>query len=285
MKEKVNTFVVGAGKAGTSWLQECFSEHPEIFVSTIKEHNYFSAYHKGPIEKYLQKFKGSEDFKIVSDISPTYMTMKGTAQRLFSYNPEANIIFLLRNPVERAYSDYCMLLKGGSVSKEVYKEILNKNSAFHSRLFYTGVYIEHIKNYLNYFPRKNIQIFFYDDLKNDAEQFIKTIFKGLQVDHGFVPEIINKKVHTAKFLPKNQGLYNTGVKIFRNTYNAFPFLRSSLTLLRKNGVADMVNKMNNGGGYPKLATNEKKVLLDSYMESIVELENFTGRDLSSWKSN
>ena len=146
-KIKPNLFIVGAAKAGTSALHAILSEHPNIFMSPVKEPNYFSSdllvdnfnseqkkkfknekiqfLNNGAVRPchqlyvrnktdYLRLFKDADSkVKYCGEASVSYLFSKIAAQKIKEFNPVSKIIIILRNPVERAFSHFLMDLKIG----------------------------------------------------------------------------------------------------------------------------------------------------------------------------
>ena len=105
--------VVGAAKTGTSWLHQCMREHPNVFVPERKEVDFFSwNYDSGP-EWYRSFFSAREREEEAGEISPSYMVNGEAPKRINDWNPGTKRIFIFRDPVERVYSHYCMLLGQG----------------------------------------------------------------------------------------------------------------------------------------------------------------------------
>ena len=119
--KKPNFFIVGAPKAGTTSLYAYLSMHPEVFMpSTIKEPDYFShkailaqnlyynTTHVTNLEEYLDLFSLANGEKAIGEASVSYLYYQEAARNLYDFNPEARIIIILREPVERAFSHYLM---------------------------------------------------------------------------------------------------------------------------------------------------------------------------------
>ena len=122
-----NFVVIGAAKAGTTALYWYLQEHPEVFMSPLKETNFFAygvdpegrllygdpELHRFPIKNldaYADLFAGAGDEKAVGEASPIYLECPEAAGRIQQLLPEARIICGLRDPVDRAYSDYLDVL-------------------------------------------------------------------------------------------------------------------------------------------------------------------------------
>ena len=125
---KVDFFIVGAPKAGTTSLYHYLNEHPEISMSSQKEPDYFSDadiqnegmyYGKNRIDtikKYHSLFDDNSESKLKGEASVSYLFYKNVPQKIKAYNPDSKIIIMLRNPIERAFSHYLMDYRLGLVS-------------------------------------------------------------------------------------------------------------------------------------------------------------------------
>lgn len=274
----VNVFVVGAAKSGTSWLYQCFKEHPLIFVGDIKEHNQFTYEFENGFKEYDRYFSSEKRVKV--DISPSYLADRFVPERLHKYNSSSKIVMILRSPVERSYSHYCMLLKAGIVGRDAYKEI---TESIHSvRLLGDGYYYSHLTNYLKYFQKEQIGIFFYKDLKENPMKFLNSIFLFLDLDLGFEPEILNSKFHSAKNLPRSQKMYNLLTKVAGLGYRKSKLFRMVLNKIRVLGIVDFFHAINKGQDYPSLSGSQKLLLSNLFKNDICRLEKLLERDLSDW---
>lgn len=141
--------VVGAAKTGRSWLHRCLDEHPDVFVPYQVEIDFFSYhYEKGP-EWYRHFFDGSDGAKAIGEKSPSYLVAPEVPERMCYYNARIKFVFVFRDPVARAYSSYCMLLKAGNVSENV-NEVLEPGA----RVVNGSRYFEHLSRFLKVFERE-----------------------------------------------------------------------------------------------------------------------------------
>ena len=117
-----NFFIVGVAKAGTTSLSEWLKQHPQIYIPALKEPRYFASDLVDPIvrnvvrtkEDYLALFVKARNHKARGEASTSYFThWQQVPERIKRTIPDARIIILLRDPVERAYSSYLMLVRQG----------------------------------------------------------------------------------------------------------------------------------------------------------------------------
>lgn len=117
--QKVDFFVIGAMKAGTSSLHALLNEHPEISTGRIKECGYFyeSRFDETEMESYHSNFDSKKD--IWGEVCPNYSkrtTFQGVAERIASYNPSAKIIYVRRDPIKRALSEAGHFFEEGEIT-------------------------------------------------------------------------------------------------------------------------------------------------------------------------
>ena len=163
-----NLFIVGAPKAGTHSLYEYLNQHPKVFMSPRKEPYFFCPImvpdgdkKSNPIrneKEYLELFKESKNETMLGEATASYLGDPKSAELIHEKIPNAKIIIILRDPIDRAFSSYWGLVKNGlkiSFSDSIRKdfEILKMNEISQSYL-YAGFYFEQIKKYQNIFGKK-----------------------------------------------------------------------------------------------------------------------------------
>ena len=188
-------FIVGAPKAGTSSLYEYLKDVPGIFLSDRKEPNFFSRINSPknfvlqPIrdkQEYLNLFAKAKEEDVIGEASTAYLSNPEAHNLIHEVNPNAKIIIILRDPVERAISSYLMIKKTGKVDlsfrKELDKAILmyegNKTSS--NLTLRKGFYSENIKKYWNIFGKEQVKILIFEEFiknpKNTVEDIINFLF-------------------------------------------------------------------------------------------------------------
>ena len=231
---KVDFFIIGAPKAGTTSLYHYLDEHLEVEMSSQKEPDYFSDdalqeqgmyYGKNRIDtldKYNNLFVKPQA-KLRGEGSVSYFFYDDVPNKIKKYNPDSKIIIMLRNPIDRAFSHYLMDYRLGLVS-ESFEDIVKKNSNHkYAHLFYqqyiqVGEYANQLKRYLNVFNRENILLIDYEDFKKDVAGVVNKTYLFLGVNDDFQSNL-NKK-HNTYSMPKN--------RIIRYIYSFVP-LRYLLT--------------------------------------------------------
>jgi Sulfotransferase family len=225
-----NFFIVGAPKAGTTSLYHYLDQHPDVFMSPIKETNYFSAeirlenidtnwqewaqredkslqqYLRGPMQEkrfggivsnwpdYLKVFQNVNGEKAIGEASVCYLWSKTAAQNIASTLPHAKIIMVLRDPVERAFSQYKQAVASG-LEERPFRDLVDKNLNRNSDKFDLlnpflefGSYHEQVKRYMELFPKENLRIYLYEEFRQAPAETLSGIFRFLEVDPQFAPD-------------------------------------------------------------------------------------------------
>ena len=179
---KIDFLGIGSEKAGTTWVSEFLSRHPEVYIPRKKEIFFFNEYdphylkyrnfrYLRGLDWYRQQFSPPEGKNILGEFTPTYFCCEKAPQRIKEYFPDIKLIFTLRDPVERAISQYFHDIKIGLVRNLNFENAMKKNPSY----IYKGYYSYFFENYLKYFPRENIHIVLFDDIKRNP----RTVLRGI----------------------------------------------------------------------------------------------------------
>lgn len=276
-----NFFIVGAPKAGTTSLYEYLKQVPGIFMSPEKEPNYFNqvtVFEDDPYrftirdkKKYLELFKNVKNEKIIGDATPNYLRDPNVPHLIHKVSPNAKILITLRNPTDRIFSQYQMLLNLGRISYSTEKlvESLEKNGRMPNQTvqeFYTPL----VKRYLDVFGAKRVKIIIFEEwIKNVRETIMSIVeFLGLDNEDLTIDEIIHNpflspRWSISKFLLHNKTVLNLSRKILR------PETRDAIKtkfLFKKNIK-------------PELQIEYRKRLVKVFAEDVKNLEKFLDRKL------
>ncbi|MFB2918690.1 sulfotransferase domain-containing protein [Aerosakkonema funiforme] len=194
-----NLFICGAAKAGTSSLWYILGQHPDIFMpedELVKEPCYFSNLVGITDEKeYLNIFTKADNQKYIGEASTAYLTDPASPQRLYDFNPNAKIIIMLRNPIQRAYSLYNWMIQDGYEYARTFEEALAKEQQrrnqkipnfFEPQYYYnymyfsSGLYYEQVNRYLELFGH-NVFIGLFEDFIKDPKEFLNQLWQFLEI--------------------------------------------------------------------------------------------------------
>ncbi|MBI3799922.1 MAG: sulfotransferase domain-containing protein [Deltaproteobacteria bacterium] len=109
-----NFLGIGVMRAGTTWLYAQLRTHKQVYISPQKELNFFTDFYDRGIGWYSGHFPSAQEavqYKAIGEITPTYIADPDAPARIRAHMPESRLIVMLRNPVDRAYSEYTKTLR------------------------------------------------------------------------------------------------------------------------------------------------------------------------------
>jgi hypothetical protein len=160
----VDFLIIGAAKSATTWLQESLLTDPAICMP-LGEFHYFSSEYELGENWYLRQFPRTEAHEFFGERSNSYLEHPAAAGRIHSTLPHAKLIAQLRNPVERAYSDYCMLYRRGEVGGDI-DRYLDPRKAAEARFLQGGLYYRQLQRYFDLYPRDQLLVLLYDQVES-----------------------------------------------------------------------------------------------------------------------
>jgi len=187
-----NFFYIGTSKAGSTWIYNLLLQHPQVYMAPGKGLYFFDSNYNLGFEWYLDHFKPSDDKLIIGEVSHTYLYSILACQRIYRLNPNAKLMVCLREPVERAFSDYLHAVKNTQFHG-TFEEALEKIPS----LIEKGRYVIHLAPYIERFGRKNIYVALFDDLTRDPREFAKNLFSFLGLESIKISESVSQKMMPA----------------------------------------------------------------------------------------
>lgn len=191
-----NYLVIGGQRCGSSWIHKCLDEHPQVFTANPKELHFFNRHFENGVPWYLNHFHPSLDHLAWGEVTPDYIADNESPRRAAEVCPDAKLVLIMREPIERAYSIY-RLKMGTSLNYPTFEEAISN----HPEILEHGLYFKHITNWYRYFSPDQFLFLTYNDLIHSDQQTISKIFRHIMVDDQFVPTWIGKPLNTA-VLPK-----------------------------------------------------------------------------------
>lgn len=290
---KLPTFlIVGVQKAGTTSIYNYLQQHPQVYMSPVKETNFLEKDWENlppeqqnkngilTLEDYYQLFANVKDEVAIGEASPNYLFhYESSAARIKKYVPDAQLIAILRNPVERAYSDYLMHRRDALGYKSLSEQI--KYSAHKSFIIRKGFYYTPIKYYFENFGREKLKLFLYEDLCQNSQDFMREMYRYIGVDDNFIPNT-SEKAQVAK-VPKNEAINNLLQR--KNTLRdiAANVLKTVLPLeIRQKLRGSLINLNSQDKKEVPLSSEDRQKLREIYREDILKLQDLIDRDLSKW---
>lgn len=229
---KPDFFIVGAPKCGTTAMTEYLRQHKEIFIPNVKELHFFGSdltfrqlLNRAPDwfemteQKYLSYFADARDEKRLGEASAGYLYSKNAATEIKNFKPDADIIIMLRNPVDMLYSWHSQSLYVCNEDIENFEDAFNAEEDRkhgmripHTVFWVEGLYYsemakfsKHVKRYIDIFGREKVHIIAFDDFKKNTGRVYEETLRFLGVNVQFKPNfrIINpNKVLRSQTLQK-----------------------------------------------------------------------------------
>lgn len=260
-----NFICIGAQRAGTTWLYQCLKEHPQVFVPQKKELRFFNYNYNDGLEAYKLNFKDVSDEIAVGELTPDYYRQEDALLRIKENLPDVKLIFILRNPIHRAFSQY-QLYCGTEYNEMTFEETYLK----HPELIEWGKYGNHLEFIYNHFNKDNVLIIDYDLLKGLPAEFLRQIFDFLGVDSTFIPSNF-KKTYNKVIYPGTQKVMNS------------LGLQWLIELIKRTPVGDFIRNRQKKKS-AQISKFEFDYLVNNFEDDVKKIEMILNGDFSHWLS-
>ena len=299
-----NFLIIGAAKAGTNALYHYLRQHPQIYMSPWKEPKFFAFETEADLgfraangrdapvnasvildqTAYEELFDDARDGELArGEASTHYLYVEKSPGRIKTLIPDARLIAVLRNPVDRAFSSYQHLVRdelepldfGAALDAEPQR--IAEHYAYLYRYTDMGFYSQQLDRYEKTFSENQLCVLLYDDLRSDPEGTCRQIFSFLGVDEDFVPDMSGE--YNRSGVPKNRFMHrllNPSAPMKRRLWNVTPRLARERLL---DAQTKIVNRNLQRQTMPE---PERDRLRGVFREEVGRLEARLDRDLSHW---
>ena len=305
-----NFLLVGAAKSGTTSLYHYLRQHPDIYMSPVKEPLFFSSYgvETSKLEKeiypvsleevvkdrgrYMGLFDGVEEETAIGEASVYYLldhtkTIRNIKMHISDWE-RLKIVIILRNPVDASFSNYTMYSQHLQHYMNMEKVLSFEDSLFAEpeRIragyialahFHWFFYCEQVKDYLENF--RNVKIVMHSDLQRNPGGLIKDLFEFLSVDSSFIPATIGHNYNSSG-VPRSKFIYRFFTREGMIKKVIRPLVRLLLTRERREILSNSIWRRNLVRPTMKPETRER--LKKYYQEDVMKLQRLIDVDLSHW---
>lgn len=288
-----NFFILGAAKAGTTSLYRYMQEHPEIYLSSVKEPQFFShdeVYGKG-MRYYLDVFfKGSERFSKRGEATPQYLYFEKVAKRLAETLPDDchRFIVIVRDPVKRAYSLYWNMVAEGLERLSFKEALLAENERSKDaelvrtgsvlyKYVDSGMYAKQIRRYLKYFKLEQFLFLLFEDLKSNPNSILPHVYHFLGVKP--IAGTMKTKVCNPAGMPRLRSVHNFVRSPSWAKKQAGRFLPQRLKYRIAKNLIDLNKRPFD---YPEIDVEVEEMLRRKFRNDVLELQRLIGRSLEDW---
>lgn len=292
-----NFLIIGAAKSGTTSLYNYLHQHPDVYVSPNKEPRFFAfegetfepehRVHSSTVttlKEYKTLFEGVTHEKAIGEASPSYLANAKSIERIKHYVPDARLVAILRNPVERAYSHFLHAVLHDLEPKEATFEQALRNEVIefdgyvrHRPYIDMGFYGRQLEPYIESFPSAQLHVFLFDELRADPTSVAQELYRFLGVDEHFTPDVGARHAKTG--VPRHRLLH----RMLTFTKTLTPALRSVVPSRGQRVLGRLrAEWMNANLTKPSMPADAKAFLQETYRDDVLKLQALLRRDLSHW---
>jgi len=296
-----NFIVIGATRSGTTSLHHYLGQHSEIFMCPVNEPNFFLFEGEIPNQDhpyldhlrasstgwvrdpraYEQLFDGVVAQTAVGEVSPLYMQTCDAPRLIGRKLPEARLIAVLRQPVDRAYAQFMGRRREGMERRTRFEDAIRDEPREHTQPVIAGMhmltpsrYHRFLRPFFDRLPRDRIWVGLFDDFARDPRDFLHQIFGFLGVDPGFEADTSTR--HNATGVIRNPLLRWMWTRSRNLRLMMRPYLPAAIRDLAQ--PVFMRNLVR-----PQLNPSLRADLTARFHGEISDLEDLIGRDLGHWR--
>jgi hypothetical protein len=305
LKRVPDFFIVGHEKSGTSALYAMLRQHPQIFLSDVKEPSFFvpevrvltnKPSHPDTLDGYLALFSAAKPEQRIGDTTPSYLWSQTAAARIAEVRPDARIIAILREPASYLRSFHLQCLRGGvETEKDLGKAIaleqarregksIPRNSPRPQWLQYSEHvrYVEQLRRYETAFSREQMLVLIYEDYRADNVGTIGRLLRFLDIDESVSLEVIEANPSVEVRSPGLLALVRSMALGRSGGYRVLkPAIKALSTKRMRREVIAAQARAQQGSPAPP----DKSLMCDlrnRYKREVVDLTEYLGRDLVSF---
>jgi hypothetical protein len=270
---------LGANRSGSTWLDSLLRRHPRVYLPTRrKELHYFDQHYGRGTRWYEAHFPSPEEaasYDQIGEITPKYIYDPEVPARIEQLLPDCRFLIILRNPADRAYSQYKALVQHFGVRQSFAKQLQSQ-----PELFERGLYARQIERYFERFPREHFQILFFEHAVRSPEETCRKLAEFLSLDFeqfDLPAAAVRRKVNYSS-IPQFPRTYLFGRRLARGLracgqgWLVFAATRLGLRKFFRDGKP-----------FPPLDARMRRDLLHQYEDPISQLEALLDVNLDCWR--
>jgi len=298
-----NFLIIGAAKCGTDALCAYLAQHPRVYMTANKEPNFFIAEgrheipYRGPgdrdvlqrfdgwvttLDGYQALFGGVTDEQAIGEASTWYIYDERAPRQIRRHVPDAKLIAVLRNPIDRAYSAFTMMMRDGRETTTSFARALAAEDdrvgagwelLWHYRRM--GFYHAQLRRYFETFDAEQIRVVLYEDFNSRPREVVRDLFGFLGVDEGFEVDVSGRL--NASMIPRHPRYH----KLVRGQNSLKTALKSLLPSSVRRRVKASLPSSELTRPVP-LSPEVRGALADVFRADVLQLERLLGRGLAHW---
>lgn len=276
-----NLIGVGAQKCATTWLHFVLKAHPDAFMSEPKELDFFSSFFDRGYEWYDRHFVGGAGKAVRGEISPSYLHDFDAPARAFAYAPAAKVVAVLRDPVDRAFSNHLHEVRNGNCTSVDFEAGMANNPLY----LHQSRYALHLNRWLEAFPKEQVKILLQEDIRADPMAVLTDVcgWLGIGWSEAAAFAVADERNASAKYRNERWG----------------SLLHGMAHRLRKSGLGSMVETIKGVGpvnamlkanrqemreAVPDMSPQVRLRLAKELLPDMEEVARLLGRQDLPWRS-
>ncbi|QYJ15072.1 hypothetical protein Rxycam_00884 [Rubrobacter xylanophilus DSM 9941] len=285
--------VIGAMKCGTTALYYYLDQHPEVYMSPVKEPDFLAFEGEGvaprnavtDLSSYAALFREAGSARAVGEASHESLYRVRAVENIRRYVPGARFIAVLRDPADRAYSHYLHLVRNGTEPLPSFEAALaaerrgDLGEGFPFRSYVDrGFYLRQLSRYYKAFGEERLRVYLYEDLATRPLWVMRDAFAFIGVDPGFVPDVSLRR--NVSGVPRSRLLD----ALLQRQSPLKNLVKTHLPSWVRRRVAERFDRLKswNLTKPQPMHPETRRELVETYREDIMGLQGLIRRDLSGW---
>lgn len=308
-----NFFIIGVVKGGTTSLYHYLDQHPDIYLPPIKETNHFAASdiderfflkeyaldvkidlakyissgmeeqihiaHVNSTQDYQAIFSKVKGERAIGEVSNSYMICPSAPKAIYDFNPSAKILVILRNPIQRAWSQYLMNLREAKTQEPSFIDELKKDHAadpkgwgVNHQYLELGMYAQQLRRYFELFDRTNVLPIFYETYRESPEAVLAGICRFLGVDRSFKFDLTSESNKAS--MPRS--------KILNGLLVRSGIMKAIKDITPKKLRSQFAKIIYSDKDLPRISLEEEEWLRNYYREEVEALSQLINEDAGNY---
>jgi hypothetical protein len=270
-------FVIGPPRTGSSWLHHVLKAHV-LLPSPAKETRFFDNHFQRGLSWYLAHYEQPDRGQRMGEIAPTYFASTPARKRIAQVAPQAKIVCVFRNPVERIISLY-RLKRAYGLIPWAFEEALQRDS----ELMETSKYVSNLNLWQQSFGPGNVLACVYDDLRDNPQAFVDQLLDFVEIPRFLLVTAQCGSVHDSERMTHPRSYHRTRAATMAAEWFKSRRLDRLVNAFKRSPLRTLVL----GGGQPfrQPPGDVVKRLYQKFLPEVEQLETILHRDLSAWKSD
>lgn len=301
MTKLPNFVVVGAPKSGTTSLYFYLRQHPNIYLPKIKELHYFSfpelgLHSSGPGDaavlsglcqtwgQYTAQYADVSNHSAIGDISPSYLYYSSSARKIVETLGLVRIVAIVRNPVDKAYSQYMHMVREGletlSFSDAIAAESGRRDQGWGDmwRYMESSLYGDRLDEFVTVFGQENVKVILFEDFIENTPSILTDLLNFIGVNPEI--EISTDETFNRTGMPRSRYISD----ILRNQSPLKNLVKQVLPVELRYRLRNWLMDLNTGAK-PELPAHLRMSLMNYFREDIAKVERLLGKPTEWLESN